>query len=153
GDDALAAGVVLGELDGGLHGLGPAVGEGELLDGWRCDRAKLLRGVDERLVAPYGAGVDELVHLLSGGRHDGGVAVAEVGGPDAAREVGPASSVGVGHPDPLRADRVDGGVERDYGCDDVVVTLDQVGHASNSIDSHRGGHTGYLAPHDHGPID
>ncbi len=89
GDDVLAAGVVAGEFEGALDGLGAGVAEVDAVRaGHGCDVAEALGEAGHAFVVEVGAAhVDELGGLGLGGGDDLGVAVAGGGDGDAGGEV------------------------------------------------------------------
>jgi len=87
GDDLAAAGGTAGQLDRRLHRLGAAVAEEHRVEAGGGDAHQGLGGRDELGMVGGARDVPEPVDLLAHRAHHHGVAVAEVGDPDAAGEV------------------------------------------------------------------
>ena len=102
GDDPGPMGVVPGQLDGALDGLGAGVGEEDprlLLE--RCDRGQALHELQvARLVEVGGGNVDQAIRLVLDGLHHLRVGVAGGADRDAGGEVEEAVAVDVGHDEP-----------------------------------------------------
>ena len=118
-DQALTAGDLLGQLDGAFNGLGPRVGEGELLDSRRGDLDQPLGRLDQGVVAEDASGMEEAIDLSVGGRDHGRMVVSQVDHCRSAGEVGVSAPVGGVNPDSLGALGDDFGVEGDDRGDDV----------------------------------
>jgi hypothetical protein len=111
-NDGGPLGVVAGDLDRVLHGLGPAVHKHGLLgEVARRQAAELVRQPDGGLVrAHHEAGVGEFIGLGLDGRHHPGMAVADVHHGDAAAEIDVVPALHVAH------DRTPGGCDVHGGC-------------------------------------
>ena len=95
-DQVTAVGGHACQLDGGFNGLGPAVGEKELVDALRCDLIQFLRQCYSRgRYDDVHLAEDQLGGLFLDGLHHAGVAVAGVGHTNTRGKVGVTLAAGV----------------------------------------------------------